>query len=61
MRVWFLLKILGTAPIIAGIIYAWRDGNYGLALFMWGIYVLVSYLVWFVQSGKFKATKDKYT
>lgn len=57
MGAWFLLKVFGTAPIIAGMSLTWRDGNYGLALFMWGIYVLVSYLVWFVQSEKFKATK----
>ncbi len=57
MGTWFLLKVFGAAPIMAGIILTLREGNLGLALFMWGIYVLVSYLIWFVESEKFKATK----
>ena len=57
MGVWFLLKVFGTVPIAAGIILSWREGDYGIALFMWGMYVLVSYLVWFVQSECLKKTK----
>lgn len=57
MATWFALKVFGTAPIMAGIVLTWREGSYGLALFMWGIYVLVSYLIWFGESEKFKAMK----
>ena len=57
MGTWLLLKVFGTIPIIVGITLTWREGNYGLALFMWGIYVLAIYLVRFAQSDKFKAKK----
>lgn len=43
---WVLLKIFGGLPILVGVSFAIREKHYSEALGLWGIYILLSYIVW---------------
>ena len=56
---WILIHIFGLIPILAGAANLWSTHNYGLAISLWGIYVVLSYIVWNIGRERYQNEKRR--